>query len=209
MKNFLKLVLWAGITIGLIVFNADYLDFSWKFTLPTELAEDRIGPAPWPTKAELVDLGYPEREPGENYDPSTYDGALNTKLLNLKRLNFSLNYTADWQKEVDALADTYRFRFQLLAGLVTLVPGWLALIALRRWWVLSFSPLLQVLSFKFFGFKGGSLPAFVHDEMKQRQLKKQNEEYQQLESLLNNGLITHAQFETKRAAIAAKVQKNL
>lgn len=212
MKNFLKMNIWACLAFFLIALIVDVVNHDFSFQLPRKLAEREIGPAPVPSPEELVALGYPEKENSKNYDEDTRTGRLNLDLLALNRSIFMIKYEAEWKDKVSKETEKYVFIFQTLLSLPMLGCLWMFYRSTQRWWSGSISPLVSPIVLAKFsdGSKGAkSLQDFVGDSLRQSQLKKQQEEFDRLESLLKSGLITQAQFDTKKEIITAKVQKSI
>ncbi|MYZ51586.1 hypothetical protein [Malikia spinosa] len=211
MKNLIKMIFWAGVAYFILVAIVVIIGDKYTFPLPNYLAERHVGPAPVPTEQELSDMNYPREKVGLNYKKGTIDGDYNNKLLALNQYVFMMEYRDEWRGKVGGLAEKYVFAFRALSSLFLFGALWMFKKATLCWWVEQVVPLKKAtLSAKLpVGVLGGdkSIPELVGDGIKQRQLKKQHEEFQQLESLLRSGLITQAQFDVKKYEIAAKIQK--
>lgn len=213
MKNFLKMIFLAGTAFFMLVSIVDLIGDEYSFPLPQYLAEKQVGPAPEPTEQELADMNYPQEEPGKDYTEGSIIGNNNRTILSLSRYAFMMEYQSEWRHQVEVLADKYILAFRALSTILFFGLLWMLGKTARRWWLESATPVMNAaLAAKlptgtFASDK--TLPELLGDSLKQRQLKKQHEEFQQLESLLKSGLITQSQFDAKKALISAKIQKSI
>ncbi|MEJ5898337.1 hypothetical protein WIT60_16025 [Aquabacterium sp. G14] len=209
MKDFIKMCFWASLAFFLFVAIIELLGSSSYFSLPRQLAEKKVGPAPQPTVQELIPLGYPIQKPGEDYSNSIL-GQFNRRMLSLEQASFLLKHREPWEQKVSALEEEYVTKSKLLAGLLMLPCLWMFARASKRWWSRSLKKFVKsIIDTKLSRSDPGegSLRQAIENISNQRRLKKQQEEFQQMESLLKNGLITQDQFDEKKAVIISKVQR--
>lgn len=177
----------------------------FAFETPTKMAEEKIGPAPYPSPEELKALGYPEETRGNN---SNY---YQEQLHRLQRHTILLEYQSEWKRDVVKLDKSYRFNLQVVASIFLLFGFWMLFRTASRWIKESVVPSLRgVLKRGTEGQAGGlasSVVGFVTDWRKQRGLDKTQKQFKQLEHLHRSGLITTEQFDARRDEIAARVRE--